>query len=203
MNEDYLWDKSGEADPEIERLEAALASLRYKRSTRPLPLPAVSRTSFRLNTKWLAAAAAIAILIFAGGLWLALHRSNSNEKSNGIAGVATPKTIESPKNISAPPTTGMGNSTEQVAGDKKSGISPESITPPAPRNLNSPHQPVERRQEIALRLKNRERALREEETIRRGELAKEQLIKALQITSDKLNTVQKKIQGSQEHNPIS
>ncbi|HKC64740.1 MAG TPA: hypothetical protein VKB86_13950 [Pyrinomonadaceae bacterium] len=202
MNENYLWDKTGERDPEIERLEDALASLRYKRPSRPLPLPIASRPQFRLNI-WLAAAAAIALLILAGGLWLALHRSVSNEQRNGIARSAAPKAAESPKEVSAPPTVGTVNPTVQIAGDKKSDKSSETITPRAPHKLNSLPQPVERRQEIALRFKNRELALREEETIRKGELAKEQLIKALQITSDKLNTLQKKIQGNQEHNPIS
>jgi hypothetical protein len=36
MREDYLWDRSGPPDPDIERLEAELASLRY-RFVRPLP----------------------------------------------------------------------------------------------------------------------------------------------------------------------
>jgi hypothetical protein len=47
------------------------------------------------------------------------------------------------------------------------------------------------------------RAIREQQMVRRGELAKEQLIKALLITSEKLNAMQKKIQGDQERQPIS
>jgi len=203
MNEDYLWDKTGERDPEIERLERSLSSLRYKRTSKPLPLPVASRPQFRLNSTWLAAAAAIALLIFAGGLWLALHRSNSNEQSNGIAGGVVPEPIEFPKDVSVPPTVRTVNPTVQVAEDKKSDRLPETITSRASHNLNSSTQSVERMQKIALRVRNKERVLREEETIRKGELAKEQLIKALQITSDKLNAVQKKIQGTQEHNPIS
>ena len=38
MNEDYLWDKTGE-DPEIEKLENALQVFRYK-ETAPPALPA-------------------------------------------------------------------------------------------------------------------------------------------------------------------
>jgi hypothetical protein len=30
MNEEYLWDKSGEPDPEIQELEETLGSLRYQ-----------------------------------------------------------------------------------------------------------------------------------------------------------------------------
>ena len=29
MNEDYLWDKSGEPDPEIQRLETLLSALKW------------------------------------------------------------------------------------------------------------------------------------------------------------------------------
>ena len=34
MNEEYLWDKSGEPDPEIQQLEDILGGLRYQ----PIPL---------------------------------------------------------------------------------------------------------------------------------------------------------------------
>ena len=37
MNDDYLWDKSGEPDPEIQELEEILAPLRYQ--PKPLELP--------------------------------------------------------------------------------------------------------------------------------------------------------------------
>jgi hypothetical protein len=35
MKEDYLWDKTGEPDPEIQQLEEILGTLRYQ----PLQLP--------------------------------------------------------------------------------------------------------------------------------------------------------------------
>jgi type III restriction enzyme len=37
MNDDYLWDKSGEPDPQIQQLEEILGTLRYQ--PRPLNLP--------------------------------------------------------------------------------------------------------------------------------------------------------------------
>ena len=37
MNDDYLWDKSGEPDPEVQKLEEILGTLRYQ--PRPLNLP--------------------------------------------------------------------------------------------------------------------------------------------------------------------
>ena len=63
MREDYLWDRSGPPDPDIERLERELASLRY-RFVRPVP---GARRSGR--GAWLAMAAAVllaAALLFRG-----------------------------------------------------------------------------------------------------------------------------------------
>ena len=38
MNEDYLWDKSGQPDPEIQQLEEILGTLRYQ--PKPFEIPA-------------------------------------------------------------------------------------------------------------------------------------------------------------------
>lgn len=56
MNEDYLWDGSGPPDPEIARMERALAPFRHQAGPRQQPTPA--RTP-RLG--WIAAAAAVVL----------------------------------------------------------------------------------------------------------------------------------------------
>ena len=60
MNEDYLWDKSGPPDAEIERLEQSLAPLRYR------PRPQLVRTGKYAPSHgrflWVAAAAAAVVL---------------------------------------------------------------------------------------------------------------------------------------------
>ncbi len=63
MREDYLWDRSGPPDPEIERIEAELASLRYRFDR---GMPAAQRQPAR--GEWLAAAAVLlaAALLFRG-----------------------------------------------------------------------------------------------------------------------------------------
>lgn len=68
MNEDYLWDKSGEPDPQIQELEEILGALRYQ----PTPLKlARSSTPHRRNyLALLAIAATVLIAVVAGGLWL-------------------------------------------------------------------------------------------------------------------------------------
>jgi hypothetical protein len=57
MNDDYLWDGSGSPDPEIERMERALAPFRY-RAPAPQPQPASRAPRLR----WMAAAAAVVLI---------------------------------------------------------------------------------------------------------------------------------------------
>jgi len=53
MSDDYLWDRSGPPDPEIERLEQVLAPLRYRHRATP---PVAARPAAKW---WMAAAAAV------------------------------------------------------------------------------------------------------------------------------------------------
>jgi ferric-dicitrate binding protein FerR (iron transport regulator) len=74
MNEDYLWDRSGEPDPAVRELEEVLGSLRYQ--PKPLRLPATSQIGRpRRRTTWLAVAAAVAFLVLAVGVWVRVKRS--------------------------------------------------------------------------------------------------------------------------------
>jgi hypothetical protein len=70
----YLWDRSGDADPELARLEALLAPLAHQRPLRPLPQrltaqsPDLPRRMFS-TVRTIVAAAAAVVLGF--GLWFA------------------------------------------------------------------------------------------------------------------------------------
>jgi hypothetical protein len=55
MSDSYLWDRSGEPDPEVERLERILGPLRYDR-----PAPRVGPPPLRRLRRWLWVAAAVA-----------------------------------------------------------------------------------------------------------------------------------------------
>jgi hypothetical protein len=69
MNDDYLWDRSGDPDPEVERLERVLGEYRYRET----PLSPALRSRFSWQRKpWVrfAAAAAAAIVIVVAGLWI-------------------------------------------------------------------------------------------------------------------------------------
>ena len=59
MNDDYLWDRSGSPDPDVERLERTLGPLRYRHRS-DFVQPPVPRTHI------LRAAAAAAVLVVLG-----------------------------------------------------------------------------------------------------------------------------------------
>ena len=66
MNDDYLWDGSGEPDPAVERLERVLSPLRSDRAAPELPAAGRQRFAGMLAT--LAAAAALVLAL--SGTWL-------------------------------------------------------------------------------------------------------------------------------------
>jgi hypothetical protein len=68
MNDDYLWDRSGEPDPEIEQLEQALSQYRYQ--AQPISVALESQLNVR-RTGWVKyAAVAAAVLVALAGFWL-------------------------------------------------------------------------------------------------------------------------------------
>ncbi|HWS98901.1 MAG TPA: hypothetical protein VN256_01420 [Pyrinomonadaceae bacterium] len=208
MNEDYLWDKTGEADPEIERLEQKLSSLRFKRPAEPLPLPAAApRNLFRLSfpRPALAAAATLLVLLLAGGLWLGLSRrtASTNDQDAVATGTAPEeKRIAQPESGPRPPIgPELPPNVTGPRGGEIAQTAPQQAPVVRPRPQRRP--PAGARQLIVHRRAPRSVSPRQEELARRGEEAKEQLIKALHIAGDRLNKVQKKIQDNQEQGPIS
>ena len=202
MNEDYLWDKSGEPDPEVERLEKALGSLRYRRPAEPLPLPAAAptRRSFRLSfSPALAAAAALLFLILAGGVWLGLRRPDFS--TEGLGAVAdsggAPQQEKRPEaDVSGPPPPfGPGNPGEPVvAAADGGGANTAAAAPPSEvRARNKPPRLISVQRRETVKHRGPKVSPRRDELAREGEQAKAQLILALNIASDKLNTVQRKI----------
>jgi len=85
MNDDYLWDKSGEPDPQIQQLEHILGTLRYQ--PKPLQLPQqLSTAQPRRNYfPWLAIAATVVIALLAGGLWLRIQNQHASIPAVAIA----------------------------------------------------------------------------------------------------------------------
>ena len=81
MSDDYLWDKSGDPDPQIQQLEEILGTLRYQ--PKPLNFPRQRNYYFPL----LAIAATVLVALLTGGLWLQLR---TNEASIPVVAIAEP-----------------------------------------------------------------------------------------------------------------
>lgn len=98
MKDDYLWDGSGEPDPEIEHLEKVLGRYRYQ----PKPLGAAfDQQLLPRRARWwprLAVAAAI-ILMALAGLWIVMQQHKGAQDSQEMAEKKEqpPQTQEQPK----------------------------------------------------------------------------------------------------------
>src|SRR5262245_45747119 len=76
MPDDYLWDRSGEPDPEVVRLEELLGRFRHDRPAPELPSPLPApRRPVRGMLPWLASAAAVLAAVLGG--WLLLRERGS------------------------------------------------------------------------------------------------------------------------------
>lgn len=161
MNDDYLWDKTGQPDPEIQQLEEILGTLRYQ--PKPLVIPDEVRIPRRRNYfPLLAIAASILLAIVAGGIWLRVRSRNEAPKQQAKVETPTPIPFEAPK---APQNRSAGN--------------------PPILAVNRIHK-----RRSASSVVNREEAL----------AAKEQLMLALRVTTEKLRLVQVKTQPNQIKN---
>ena len=156
MNDDYLWDKTGQPDPQIQQLEEILGTLRYQ--PKPLTLPEDLSVRRRRNyIPLLAIAASVLLAILAGGVWLRVRSRNEAPKQQVKIETPTPK---------------------------------PDVIPESPEKRSAVNQPVLgttriHRKKSASSVVNREEAL----------MAKQQLMLALRITSEKLSLVHRKTQG--------
>lgn len=185
MNDNYLWDKSGEPDEEIQHLESLLCEFRYQ--PRPLMLPEAEpermpKVAAIANAKAMiysfanvryAAMAAMILLALGAGIWISTRSTTKDPEVT--AGMATPTVTPT-----ATPTI-----------EPQSAPAPE-IAPPAPASQNVKHfrAAAPKSHFAAYKPKRVNRRSFEEE----GERAKEKVLYALQLTSEKLNLISKKIQ---------
>ena len=152
MKDDYLWDKSGQPDPEIQKLEEILGTLRYQ--PKPLELPVSRRRNY---FPLLAIAASLLLALVAGGIWLRVRSQRVPQPQR--AQVVAPAQEEKPQPIA-----------------------PQPVMPKEDILVRSkPH-----RRPVAPALSKHER----EEAL----AAKEQLMIALRLTTEKLSLVHRKTQ---------
>jgi hypothetical protein len=196
---DYLWDKTGEPDLEIQQLEEILRTLRHQ--PRPLEIPAGSEVRrngdfFRDFGPRLAIAATIAIVLLGLGLWLGLQRLQRSQ----------PQTVVKNQNTRGPsvnPASTLG----RTPNEKQNQIVrlPDSDEKPGDksrrRRVNSALLAANRARNEARkeRVRNSQLAVNE---LQEGKAAKDQLMLALRVASAKLNFAQRKTQSTNPRDPV-
>jgi len=183
---DYLWDKTGEPDPEIQQLEEILGTLRYQ--PRPLEIPAGlhvgrRRSFFRSHAAPLAIAATVAMLLLGLGLWLGLQRLQ-----------------RSPQQIAKSPDTPQ---VQPVSSPDEKQNSPLAVSSPEPeqkridesprRHVNPSLLARNSKRDRNTAVKDQQLTLKQQQEAR---AAKDQLMLALRVTSMKLNLAQRKAQST-------
>lgn len=194
MSDDYLWDRSGEPDPEIAGLEKALGRLRHQPLTVKLPLPVQARRPFFPAL----AAAAVILLVLASGLWLALRRSINEEKN-------------SPRVLIASPVPGLLARTKSPALPDASHPNVAEANQPSPlivgaearRRGTTRREGAETRAAVFVVAKAVRPRHNDAQALREGEEATEKLMMALRLASSKLNLMQKKMQVNSAGGPAS
>jgi hypothetical protein len=178
MNNNYLWDRSGEIDPDIQQLEETLGALRYQ--PQPLQIPAHLQIGRRRRFySLMAIAAAIALVAIALGLWLTFKQHQAAPSLS--AKQAAPRAIEKPEPQ-------PNNQTQQAIVNKESN----------PPGVQERHREVTRN----LQARNRVRTAAPPELTPAERAEKEQVLVALRLVSFKLNVAQRKAQGLPALNPI-
>lgn len=183
MNNDYLWDRTGEPDPEIQQLEQVLDTLRYQ--PRPLELPAQVRIGHpRTFFSRIAIAAAVATMLVGGASWLLLHRQNAS------VGLGSASYLPAGEKLKTAPEKAAAAKNEVVAESKviNRGLENKPKRSGVRKSLlagNKQSRPVK---PTGTELTARERA--------EAQAAKEQLMLALRVASAKLSLAQKKAQGA-------
>ena len=174
MNDNYLWDRTGEPDPEIQKLEELLGELRYQ--PQPLQIPA-NITVGRKRSFFvpMTIAAAIIMVAILSALWFQFSRKRDAPplQSRQDAPV-TPTNVPQPD-----------SSREQKTVTLKD--EPEEQKPRRQLNRNLlalNKRPVNKREVPAPRLTPEELA------------EKEQVLVALRLVSAKLNLAQRKTVGA-------
>jgi hypothetical protein len=186
MNDNYLWDRSGEPDPEIQKLEDILGTLRYQPRALEIPpnLQVGRRRNFFLP---LTIAATIAFVAVVLGLWFSFNRRQAPASvANNNSPVDQPTTPRSPDKQVQPDT--QVQIAKVVKSPRQSGVQKQREAPRSlqARNQNSFNPTVVR-----------------QPTLTPEELAeKEQVLVALRLVSIKLNLAQRRTQGGPQLNTI-
>ena len=183
---DYLWDKTGEPDPEIQQLEEILGTLRYQ--PRPLEIPAGlhigrERSFFSSHAAPLAIAATVAMLLLGLGMWLGLQRLQRNSQQIAKSPDTPQVKPESPPNEkqnSAVAASTPAPEQKRIEEAPRHRVNPSLLARNSKRDRNT----VVKDQQLTVKQQQE------------AQVAKDQLMLALRVTSAKLNLAQKKAQST-------
>jgi hypothetical protein len=220
---DYLWDKTGEPDAEVERLEELLGSFGHQPRALELPSEAAPRvTPFKQPRRFrpaLLAAAALILVVLAGAL-VVLRRGDADVKqqaSNPAVKETPPqRVVVSPQGGDAPPPEPRKRDEEMTRGNAQS---KESLSPDFQASAGEQkRRPSVGSRGSASNRQTRQVTLAQESgsgtrgatfkglgrqrppaapTLVEQQAAKEQLVYALRLASAKLNEVRKMTRGEE------
>ncbi len=184
MKDNYLWDRSGEPDAEIQKLEEILSPLRYQ--PQPLEIPHNLQTGRRRSFfPAMAIAAAIALCAILLGLWFGFNRRQV-PASEARHDKQIDQQIETPQPEVKP---------------ESSPVEAMAVLRPRPvgvqKHSEAPHNLLAGNKGRATRTVVRQPELTSQELAE-----KEQVLVALRLVSYKLNLAQRKTQGSPQLNTI-
>ncbi|MEK6336919.1 MAG: hypothetical protein AABM67_18505 [Acidobacteriota bacterium] len=184
MKEDYLWDRSGEPDTELQKLEEILGTLKYQ--PRPLQIPDdLQIGGQRRYFQPFAIAAVIALFAVVMGLWIFFNRTTSAPPQT-----AEQKSPEVQKGVEKGPSK---NAEDKTGNEEVASYRPEHKRKPRAANRNL----VAGNRVPSIRKDTRQPELTPEELAE-----KQQLLTALRLVSAKLNVAQRRTQGSPQSNTI-
>jgi hypothetical protein len=198
IERDYLWDKSGEPDPEIQQLEEILGTLRYQ--PRPLEIPADLQANFHIRGErkffrsfapGLAIAAALAMILLGLGLWVGWQRLQGPSEvakaptKPAVSGNPNPSTA-APPNQNQDGSASVSNSPNQKHTDapRRHRANPSLLAGNTNRFRDAGRKGLVKDSQLA------------ENDLQEAEASKDQLMLALRVACAKLNFAQKKTQES-------
>ena len=203
----YLWDKSGEADADVEELEELLGTLGFKADAVLPPESLISRVRPRSSAHWseMAAAAAL-ILVSILSLWVGLRRLNDVQ---GVTAITLREiSIEPQRAIQLSNTERTEPNPANKQDRKKNEIAfgrairrrplSAAINSRNVANNRVRENSMPRVEEVA---STQTFELMSAEDLAEARRARNELLFALQVASAKLNHAQRKAQNTGNHNP--